>query len=160
MNIAPIRRSVVVKLPPARAFDVFTKDIGRWWPKHMALGSSPVATVILESRVGGRWFQRAQDGVETDWGDVLAWEPPRRLLLAWRIDASFKYDPVLLTEVEITFTPENGGTRVLLEHRKLEALGDGAERAAGELDAGWPTPLRHLADYIDAELGNAEPPHD
>jgi hypothetical protein len=30
--IAPVRKSVRVKAPVARAFDVFTSGLSRWWP--------------------------------------------------------------------------------------------------------------------------------
>ena len=58
---------------------------------------------------------------ETPWGHVLVWEPPARLVLAWQLDGDHRYDPELITEVEITFHPVDGGTEVRLEHRNLEA---------------------------------------
>ena len=33
--------------------------------------------------VGGRWLDRAKDGTEFVWGSVLAWEPPRRMVMSW-----------------------------------------------------------------------------
>jgi hypothetical protein len=97
---------------------------------------------MIEPCAGGRWFERGEDGSECDWGKVLAWEPPSdkgggRLLLAWQINADFKYDPSLLTEVEIRFTPADSGTLVELEHRLIERMG---ERGVGMRDAftrGW-----------------------
>jgi hypothetical protein len=49
-------------------------------------------------------------------------------------------DPDLVTEVEVTFTPvEGGATRVDLEHRNLERFGDKIEtvRAAIDSEGGW-----------------------
>lgn len=136
---APIRRSVEVKVPPARAFEIFTGGASRWWLKTHTINAtkSPIKDVVIEPRAGGRWFERGEDGSECDWGKVLAWEPPTRLLLAWQINADFKYDPSLLTEVEIRFTPSGSGTLVELEHRLIERMG---ERAVGMRDAftrGW-----------------------
>lgn len=136
---APIRRSVEVKVPPARAFEIFTSGTSRWWLKTHTINAtkSPIKDVVIEPRAGGRWFERGEDGSECDWGKVLAWEPPSRLLLAWQINADFKYDPSLLTEVEIRFTPAGSGTLVELEHRLIERMG---ERAVGMHDAftrGW-----------------------
>jgi uncharacterized protein YndB with AHSA1/START domain len=70
---------------------------------------------------------------------VLAWEPPGRVLLAWRIGADWVFDPALLTEVEVTFTAEGEGTRVVLEHRLLENMGAAGEgaRASFDSDGGW-----------------------
>src|SRR5579875_785511 len=131
---APIRKSVHVDISPARAFELFAAKTASWWLKSHSISAtkSPIKDVIIEPRAGGRWFERGEDGSECDWGKVLAWEPPQaqgkgRLLLAWQINADFKYNPTLLTEVEVLFTPENGGTRVALEHRLIERMG---ERAA------------------------------
>ena len=144
---APIRRSVEVKVPPARAFEIFTGGASRWWLKTHTINAtkSPIKDVVIEPRAGGRWFERGEDGSECEWGKVLAWEPPSRLLLAWQINADFKYDPSLLTEVEIRFTPAESGTLVELEHRLIERMG---ERAVGMRDAftrGWGLLLESFA---------------
>ena len=149
---APIRRSVEVKVPTARAFEIFTGGASRWWLKTHTINAtkSPIKDVVIEPRAGGRWFERGEDGSECDWGKVLAWEPPYnqgagRLLLAWQINADFEYDPSLSTEVEIRFTPVGRGTLVELEHRLIERMG---ERGAGMRDAftrGWGLLLESFA---------------
>jgi len=107
---------------------------------------------VIEPRVGGRWYGLLEDGSEAEWGDVLAWDPPRRLLLAWRIGANWAYDPDLTTEVEVTFTPAGEMTRVELEHRHLERMGEGAEsaRASFDSDGGWGGLLKMFADLAEA----------
>jgi uncharacterized protein YndB with AHSA1/START domain len=125
---APVRRSVEVAVGRERAFEVFTAGMARWWPRDKSIASSPQTDVVLEPRPGGRWYERGEDGSETEWGRVLAWDPPGRLLLAWQIDADWRYDPDLESEVEVLFHelgPKR--TRVAVEHRKLEAFGDKAE---------------------------------
>ena len=124
---APINRSVVVKAEVERSFAAFTGRMGRWWPRTHSIGAAPLADVVVEPRVGGRWYERSTDGAECEWGKVLAWDPPGRLILAWQLDANWKYDPALVLEVEITFTALQGGmTRVDLEHRNLERYGEKA----------------------------------
>jgi uncharacterized protein YndB with AHSA1/START domain len=150
MSIDPVHRSITVKTSPARAFEAFAREIGRWWPKRMQIGATPFSDVVMEPHRGGRWFERGADGTEINWGEVLVWDPPRRLLLAWRINASFAYDPALLTELELTFAPEHGGTRVTLEHRNLDRFGDAAERVAEQLRGGWAAPLQAFANFADA----------
>jgi uncharacterized protein YndB with AHSA1/START domain len=150
VSVAPIRRSISVKTAPPRAFELFVRDIGRWWPPAMHIGASPFITVVIEPHTGGRWYQRAEDGAETQWGEVLEWGPPARLLLAWRIGPSFTYDPDLLTRVELTFVPQHGSTLVTLEHRDLDQFGASAERMAQMLSGGWARPLQGFADFIDS----------
>lgn len=122
---APVRRSVRVKVAQQRAFDLFTESFGQWWPKsHSIIGKSPQQTAIIEPRAGGRWYEIGEDGSECDWGEVLVWEPPHRIVLSWRLSLDFAYDPTIHTEVEVRFTPlPGGGTEVELVHSKLEGYG-------------------------------------
>jgi uncharacterized protein YndB with AHSA1/START domain len=91
------------------------------------------------------------EGVEMNWGKVLAWEPPRRVLFGWQLDSRFAYDPDFLTEVELTFVlVAGGGTIVTLEHRNLERFGADAEKVTAEIDSGWPQILAEFAGYADA----------
>lgn len=137
---APVRRSVRVPADPARAFEVFTTKMARWWPPAYKIGPADRIDTVLEPKVGGRWYERDADGSECDWGRVIAWEPPTRLVLAWQIDGRFRYDPDLVTEVEVRFVADGpGATRVELEHRNLERYGEAAEavRTAFDAPSGW-----------------------
>jgi uncharacterized protein YndB with AHSA1/START domain len=152
MTIAPVVRTVTVKASPARAFALFTANIERWWPQTHHIGKAPFTNVVLEPRVGGRWFERDAEGGECQWGKVLAWEPPARLLLAWQITSQWQYDPAFVTELELTFAPAEGdATLVTLEHRDLERFGADAERVAGLLNGGWPTIIGDFAAYADTQ---------
>ena len=106
---APVRRSLFVKATPEHAFEVFTSGFDRWWPKGHSVGASPQKTAVLEPMAGGRWYEVGEDGGETQWGEVMTWEPPVRVVLIWRIGADWKCDPDLHTEVEVRFTPEGEG---------------------------------------------------
>ncbi len=154
MSIDPVVHMIEVKVPPARTFDLFARQIGLWWPKGRTIGRSAHADIVIEPRAGGRWFERDADGRETQWGKVLAWEPPSRLLLGWQIrqqPTGWGYDPDLLSEVEVTFAPlDSGGTRVRLEHRNLERLGAGAAEMAAKIRGGWAERLAEFALFADA----------
>jgi len=124
--IEAIRKTVLVDFTPEEAFDLFTARIAKWWPvRTHSYGGDEVKDVVLEPHVGGRLYEVTAEG-EQDWGKVLAWEPPTRLLLDWQIgDASG-------TEVEVTFSPEGPGSRVVLEHR-----GFGAADPRERYSDGW-----------------------
>jgi uncharacterized protein YndB with AHSA1/START domain len=97
---------------------------------------------IIQGGAGGRCYTEQTDGTECDWGTVLVWDPPHRLVLAWQIDARWQYEPDLAksSEVEVRFTPERDGlTRVELEHRYLSRHGAdaGAIRTAVDSAGGW-----------------------
>ncbi len=136
---APVRKSVYVAALPEHAFDVFANGIGRWWPKSHKISQAELDRPVIEPRTGGRWYELGADGAECEVGKVLAWEPPHRLLLAWQLRQDWTYDPDLITEVEVTFAPEGDGTRVNLEHRNLERLGDAGEALRQQVDSpnGW-----------------------
>lgn len=121
-----VRKIIRVKAPRDIAWRVFTEQMGTWWPLAVyKIGKVDAVDAIIEPRVGGRWYERGDDGSHCDWGSVLLWEPTTRLILSWDIDANFQYDPKLKTEIEVLFIAEgNGSTRVELEHRRLDRFGD------------------------------------
>jgi Activator of Hsp90 ATPase homolog 1-like protein len=138
MSPAPVRKSLIVKAAPQRAFTVFTGRMGTWWPRSHTIATAARADVVMEPRPGGRWYERGEDGSETEWGKVLQWDPPARVLLAWQIDGSWKYNPACVTEVEINFTSVGvNETRIELEHRYLERLGENAHAIREQLNSGW-----------------------
>ncbi|HEX2818490.1 MAG TPA: SRPBCC family protein [Phenylobacterium sp.] len=149
---AAIKKTLTVPATPEKAFEIFTDGCGRWWPSTHSIGDAPFKTATIEPRVGGRWYSLTEDGVEHEWGDVLTWEPPARLVLAWRLNGEFTYDPTLLTEVEVRFAAlTDGQTRVDFEHRGLERLGAGAaaDQIRTGMDGGWAT----ILDSFKAVVG-------
>ncbi|MEP6884375.1 MAG: SRPBCC family protein [Gammaproteobacteria bacterium] len=152
IQIAPVRKSVVVFAAPERAFEVFTARIDSWWPKSHGIGAAPIRESVLEGFVGGRWYTTFEDGTEATVGHVLAWEPGRRLVVTWEINEQWKSDArqQFASEVEVRFSAEaDGHTRVELEHRNFERMG----AAAGEtmrkgVDGGWVGLLQLFANAV------------
>jgi len=153
MSIAPIVKSVRVKAPPERAFELFTGSMHKWWGK--GVGERPFVAIVIEPRVGGRWYERDDQGNETQWGAVTLWSPPGRVLLAWQLNTRWKFDPDFSTELEIRFeAAPGGGTVVTLEHRQLERYGDEAQRHSDALRGGWPGKMESFAAFTDSETGD------
>jgi uncharacterized protein YndB with AHSA1/START domain len=149
-TVAPVTKSITVNVPQQRAFEFFVEHHAEWWPMegHTILEGSTGAAI--EPREGGRWWEYGGPKGECDWGRVLAYEPPERLLLAWQLDRTWSYDPDFTTEVEVRFVAEGeSATRVEIEHRNLERFGDevGAIRASFDSDNGWSGVLRAFADH-------------
>ncbi len=144
-----VHKSIYVAASPARAFVVFTEQLGTWWPlASHKIGKAPAIDARIEPRVGGRWYEVGDDGVECVWGHVRAWEPPGRVLLSWELSADFAHDATVQTEVEVRFVAEGNGTRVELEHRLLETYGARAEEMRGVFDSegGWTGMLGKFAE--------------
>lgn len=150
MTIAPIKHSIHTKAPPPKAFEIFTGQIGRWWPPGRGVGAAPLVEAVLEPGVGGRWFERDADGRETQWGRVLVWQPPGQLIIAWQLNREKRFDPDLITEVELTFAAaSDGGTDVTLEHRNLERFGQDGAQWVASIGGGWSQKLGEFAAFAD-----------
>ena len=152
-TVPAIRRSITVNAPLDRAFHTFTAAFSSWWPPSYHIGEAEYAEAGLEPRVGGRWYERGADGSECEWGSVLEWEPPHRLVLGWQINGRWEYepDPANASEIEVRFTAEGDGrTRVELEHRYLDRLAD-SQALAGAVgeDTGWNGILRAFAGVAE-----------
>lgn len=151
MNIqivaTPVRKSIDVKASPARAFEVFTAQMTKWWHPDHHIGKAAMKAAVVEPRAGGRWYEIGEDGAECEWGKVLVWEPPNRVVFAWQLNGAWQYDPDFVTEVEVRFIPQGNGTRVELEHRNLDRFGDKAVEVRATLDSsdGWQSGLETYA---------------
>jgi hypothetical protein len=138
--VEPVLKTIEVRCAREHAFKVFTACVDRWWKRDFSVNPTraAIAEVVLEPRAGGRWFERGADGSECDWGHVMLWDPPARLVVAWKVTAEGKYQAEPHTEVEVAFAEVSTGvTRVTLEHRRLEALGAAAEVARTRINGGW-----------------------
>lgn len=135
--IPPITGTVSLAVPVERAFAVFTGSINTWWPHQFHIGQADVDEVVLEPRAGGRWYERGVDGSECDWGRVLLWEPPHRLVFTWQINGSWQFDPDPghASEIEAVFRPDGTGSIVDVEHRLFERL-DGGQAINDAINGG------------------------
>ena len=142
-TIEPVQVAIEVRRGIEEAFRVFTDEIAAWWPvAGHSVEPDRVEAVVLEGRLGGRLYERWHDGGEADWGRVVAWEPPQRLVLAWKPNPERR----AATEVEVRFVAvEPDHTRVELEHRGWERLGDLGPEARASYDGGWPGVLDSYA---------------
>ena len=138
--IEPVRKSVRLEAPIAHAFQVFTSGLTRWWPPNHGIGKKPIAKVLLEPRLGGHWLEISEDGTETEVATIIHWEPPHRLIMLWQVNAQWKPDSTMQSEVDVRFTAETpNATRVELLHHKFESMG--AEAGASmrkDVAGGWP----------------------
>lgn len=148
-----VRLHVVVEAPIERAFRVFTEDFDRIKPREHNLLGVEIAETVFEPRVGGHVYDRGVDGRECRWARVLAFEPPRRVVISWDLSPQWQVEtnPEKTSEVEIRFIAEGPErTRVELEHRHLDRHGAGweAERDNIGSDGGWPLYLRRFGDLL------------
>ena len=142
---------VVVEAPIDRAFRVFTEEFDRIKPRDHNLLEAEIAESVFEPREGGRVYDRGVDGSECQWGRVLAYEPPNRIVFSWDINPQWQIETDFskTSEVELRFIAETPDrTRVELEHRNIDRHGEGWEstRDAVAGDQGWPLYLGRFVD--------------
>jgi len=106
----------------------------------------------METHLGGRWYELAEDGTQTNVGRIIVWEPPERFVMTWDINSQWKADTTISSEVEVKFFPDGANaTRVELEHRKFEQMGPEAGQSMRKhVDGGWPGMLERFKHEAEA----------
>ncbi len=125
------------------AFHAFTAKIDLWWPVgHRKFDDS---RLVLEPQEGGRFLERAGDGQEAVFGEVLACDPPHSIRFTWHPGKL-----TLPTEVDIRFEETPGGTVVHVTHSEGAAdLGAEWGSRAQLFDTGWTRVLDSLSEFLD-----------
>ena len=142
------RAEVTVPAAPEDAFVLFTEDIGLWWRRDTPYWNDRERglSVRIEPGVNARFVEvydlASGSGMEV--GRVTVWEPGRRLRLTW---TQVGWPADAWTQLEITFEPADGGTRVRLEHTGFERV-PGALDFVGGYDAGWNEVLGWFAEHV------------
>lgn len=150
--VPSVRHTITVGVPREHAFEVFTRGLDSWWFRDHSIGKEPMQEAVMEPRQGGRVFERGIHGAECDWGRVLVWDPPERLVVAWHLggDWQFDPDPAHASEYEARFIAESPTrTRVEFEHRHFERHGEAGRNIRDSVETGW---AKLLAAY--AEIAN------
>jgi uncharacterized protein YndB with AHSA1/START domain len=131
---APLRKTVVVPVGQAIAFELFTTRVEQWWPLAThSVGLDNAVLVRFPSELGGSIVETMQDGRTSVWGTVTAWDPPVGIAFTWHPGQ----EESLAGDVEVRFIPDSsGGTLVELTHSGWERRADGAEARRG-YDSGW-----------------------
>ena len=122
---------VDVGVSPEHAFEVWTKQLGRWWPASHTI--SGTHDVVIEPFTGGRIYERAADGTEHEWGEVVTWEPPERFHCLWHLF----FDRSEATDLEVTFAAIGTGTKVRIRQTGWERLGATGEDRRARTHAAW-----------------------
>ena len=133
--IEPVRQAVDVTMPIRDAFRIFIDEIDTWWPlASHSVGQQKAISCFFEGHDGGRIYETHDDDSLFLWGTVTTWEPPHRVVFSWHPGR----DAATAQEVELRFSEDGNRTRVELEHRGWEALGERAASARESYQTGWP----------------------
>jgi uncharacterized protein YndB with AHSA1/START domain len=143
----PLELSFTVACGAEEAFDTFAVHTSLWWPHQHSFSGEDGLTVTFEPFAGGRIYERTPSGVEHEWGEVIEWEPPRRLTYLWHLAA----DRSDATDVEVSFTEDpSGGTLVAITHRGWDRLGAKGPTWRERNLGGWSGVLPHYRGFLEA----------
>lgn len=138
----PIRKRILVPVPPEAAFDLFTGDIAKWWPGESHSLSAADNTTPKDIRVdpfeGGHIVEETHDGRSVPWATVTDWSPGRRFSVDWYVGKT----EAEATQVAVVFAPVEGGTSVELTHDGFDRVPAG-ETMAATYNSGWDHVLGH-----------------
>jgi hypothetical protein len=127
------------------AFATWTERIGMWWPRDHTVSGSP-ASIVLEGRIGGRIYERTEQGDEHEWGEVTEWRPPDLVAFRWHIGVGDEF----ATDVAVTFAPVGvDATRVEIEQSGWERLGPAAAELRQRNHTGWSTLEPHFRAAVE-----------
>ena len=137
------------------AFEAFTDGLRNWWPpEYTWSGRSVLIDIGIEPGASGMCFEIGPHGFRCDWGRVLVWDPPLRLVFSWQIGPGREPvpDPDRASEVEVRF-PRG---RVELRHRGFDRHGPsgGDYRKALASPEGWPFMLDCFKSYLENKRPN------
>ena len=148
-----IRTEIVVDAPADRAFRLFTERFDRIKPREHNMLAVDIAESVFEPRAGGRVFDRGVDGSECQWGRVLAYEPPKRIVFTWDISPMWQIESDLgkTSEVEVRFISDGpdadqGRARAPQPRPPRRRMGSTREGVSG--DQGWPLYLERFAAAV------------
>jgi uncharacterized protein YndB with AHSA1/START domain len=124
----------VVKTTPENVYHAFTNatDLRDWLCN--------VATVV--PRAGGRFYLWWESGYYTV-GEFTEADPDKKVAFTW-----FGRGEPASTKVEVTITPQEGGTLVSLEHSDVGS-GEIWSQVIAEIEKGWKNSLGNLASVCE-----------
>jgi hypothetical protein len=135
MSLPPVVKRIEVALAPADAFDLFTRQIARWWPlAQYCCSEGGALDVVFDQGLGGQVVESGRDGEQHLWGTVTAWDPPRAFAMSWPPARL----PEQSTQVSVEFRDAAPGRcEVVLTHGGWEALGADAQKSRDAYEGGW-----------------------
>jgi uncharacterized protein YndB with AHSA1/START domain len=144
-KIQPIQKTRQVPIPRERAFELFTAELGSWWPLATHSVAEHDATgVRFEGWIGGRVVELTKFGDEYVWAEVIAWDPPFRFALSWHPNPQAEAASIL----DVRFEATADGTTVQLEHHGWEEFGAvKGQELRGDYDSGWEETLTIFEKY-------------
>jgi uncharacterized protein YndB with AHSA1/START domain len=103
------------------------------------------AAAEAEWRVGGAWKLVFPDGRIADQGEILEFEPPRRLAIKWRNEWSPEFKAEGWSHCLMEVEPQDGAVKLTVTH-VMEREG---AKFISAVSSGWPQILSNLKSLLE-----------
>ena len=139
-----VEKSIVVGLPRDLAFTKWVEEVHRWWPAGHRRSGDPSSTVVMEGREEGRFFERCDSGEEFDFGRIVEYRYPERLVLDWFLGSG----PERASKVEICFSSlSEAETKIEVTHWGPERMDGLWEQLVHKFHKGWDVVLGEFQKF-------------
>lgn len=98
------------------------------------------ATIETDWKVGSTWMLKFEDGRVADGGEVLEFDPPRRLVLKWRNEWKPEFRAEGYSRCTMELEPMQGAVKLSITH-VMDRVDSGFIQA---VSGGWPRILSNL----------------
>ena len=129
----PIKKSLTVPLSAEAAFNLFTADIDKWWPKASHSVKGAKSTLRFPKHKDDEIIETGEDGTTAIWGKIIAYDPGAYVAFTWHPGRP----ATEATVVTMTFTTTADGTLCELTHGGFDILGETADAVSTSYLNGW-----------------------
>ncbi len=134
----PIFYTIEVPCSQEKAFDIFVKEMGTWWPldkRSMSMKNGhPAKSLRVDAKQGGQIVEIGHDDTEHLWGTIKSYDPHNAISMDFHM--GMPPDNASLVEVRFSVLSDEQ-TQVELTQSNWEAFGDMAEMMRGGYGSGW-----------------------
>lgn len=124
--ILDVEQHIDIKATPEKAFAAVVHRLG----KGNTRPDGQSLDMVLEPKVGGRWFRDRGNGIGHLWGFVQVLKAPSLLELSGPMFMSYP----AVNHVEVKIEPAAAGCKVTLRHRAIGMIDPQHRQGVGE---GW-----------------------
>jgi len=135
-----IEQEVRIKASVAQVFNALVHEVDPWWDRNSRWSAS--SKVVIEPRVGGRFYEEWGVGNSALSGIVTRFEPDKVL----EISGNHGMQGAVYGVVLYDLSEDEGMTVVKLSHH---AHGEISERTLTNFAHGWPTLLDQLKQFVE-----------
>ncbi|MFT3791240.1 MAG: SRPBCC family protein [Rudaea sp.] len=140
--IESVISEVTVPLSLNDAFELFTTQFGRWWPRDYSYSREVLDTIVLGNGQGQWCYERGPHGFRCDWGRIIEWAAPAKLVFTWQVGPKSipQPNPNNASLVTVRLAERSAGqTIVTVEHSDFAKHGEGAVQYRDEMasEYGW-----------------------